>query len=58
MGMEDFIPAAMAMAMASWCHLKTLFIQEMLWRGIAYRVGRRGRVIRVSSDREQAGAND
>ena len=47
-----------AMAMASWCHLKSLFIQEMLWRGIAYRVGWRGRVIRVSSDREQAGAND
>ncbi len=47
-----------AMAMASWCHLKTLFIQEILWRGIAYRVGWGGRVIRVSSDREQAGAND
>jgi cellulose synthase/poly-beta-1,6-N-acetylglucosamine synthase-like glycosyltransferase len=47
-----------AMAMASWCHLKSVFIKEMRWRGIAYRVGWRGRVIRVSSDREQAGAND
>ncbi|MGD0827867.1 MAG: glycosyltransferase [Desulfobaccales bacterium] len=47
-----------AMAMASWCHLKSLFIKEMLWRGISYQVGWRGRVIRVSSDREPAGAND
>ncbi|MGA8571000.1 MAG: hypothetical protein ACLP7A_10650 [Desulfobaccales bacterium] len=47
--MEDFIPAAMAMA--SWCHLQSLFIKEMLWHGIAYRVGWRGRVIRVSSAR-------
>ncbi|MFZ0051120.1 MAG: glycosyltransferase, partial [Desulfobaccales bacterium] len=47
-----------AMAMASWCHLKSVFVKEMPWRGIAYRVGWRGRVIRVGSDREQAGAND
>jgi len=56
MRMEGFIPAAMATA--SWCHLKRLFIKEMLWRGIAYRVGWQGRVIRVSSDLSQAGAND
>jgi hypothetical protein len=47
-----------AMAMGSWCHLKSVFIKEMHWRGIAYRVGWRGRVIRVSSDREQAGGKD
>jgi hypothetical protein len=46
------------MAMGSWCHLKSVFIKEMHWRGIVYRVGWRGRVIRVSSDREQAGGND
>ena len=32
--------------------------QGMLWRGIAYRVGWRGRVIEVSRDLEQAEAND
>ncbi len=43
-----------AMAMASWCHLQSAFIKVMLWRGIAYRVGWRGRVIKVSSDLERA----
>ena len=47
-----------AIAMGSWCHLQSVFIKEMHWRGIAYRVGWRGRVIEVSSDLEQAGAND
>ncbi len=40
-----------AMAMGSWCHLQSVFIKEMRWRGIAYRVGWRGRVLRVSRDR-------
>ncbi|MGA8573481.1 MAG: glycosyltransferase [Desulfobaccales bacterium] len=43
-----------AMAMGSWCHLQSVFIKEMLWRGIAYRVGWRGRVIKVSSDLDRA----
>jgi hypothetical protein len=54
MGMEGFIPAAMA----SWRHLQSLFIKEMHWPGIVYRVGWRGRVTGVCSDREPAGAND
>jgi hypothetical protein len=36
-----------AMGLASWCHLKTLFTMEMRWRGIVYRVGWRGRVIKI-----------
>ena len=38
-----------AMAMASWCHLRTLFTGEMRWRGIIYRVGWRGKVVEVVS---------
>ena len=33
-----------ALAMASWCHLRTLLTREMRWRGILYRVGWRGKV--------------
>lgn len=33
-----------AMAMASYCHLRTLVTGEMRWRGITYRVGWRGKV--------------
>lgn len=39
-----------AMAMASWCHGRTLFATEMHWRGITYRVGWRGRVLSVSGE--------
>ena len=34
-----------AMAMASYCHLRTLLTGEMRWRGITYRVGWRGKVV-------------
>lgn len=39
-----------ALGMASWCHVQTLLSMEMRWRDITYRVGWRGRVLRVSSE--------
>ncbi len=41
-----------AMGMASWCHLKTLCIMEMRWRGISYRVGWRGKVVEIVSSEQ------
>jgi ceramide glucosyltransferase len=46
--LAKWLPAYFAaLGLASWCHLKTLFILEMHWRGIIYRVGRRGRVVEI-----------
>ena len=36
-----------ALVMAGWCHVKTLFTMEMSWRGISYRVGWRGKVAEI-----------
>ncbi|MCL4500527.1 MAG: glycosyltransferase [Deltaproteobacteria bacterium] len=41
-----------AMIMAGWCFLKTLFTMEMRWRGIVYRVGWRGRVVKIVSSEQ------
>jgi hypothetical protein len=41
-----------AAAMASWCHLKTLFTWEMRWRGIIYRLGWRGKVVEIVSSEQ------
>jgi ceramide glucosyltransferase len=38
-----------AMAMASYCHLRTLLTGEMRWRGTTYRVGWRGKVVEIVS---------
>ncbi len=46
--MAKWLPAYfMALGLASWCHLKTLFTTEMCWRGIIYRVGWRGKVVEI-----------
>jgi ceramide glucosyltransferase len=46
--LAQWLPAYFAaLGLASWCHLKTLFTMEMRWRGIIYRVGWRGRVIKI-----------
>jgi len=39
-----------AIFIASWCHLKTWFTQEMHWRGLSYRVTRGGKVTPVRQD--------
>lgn len=36
-----------AMGMAGWCHMKTWCAWEMRWRGIVYRAGWQGRVVRI-----------
>jgi len=41
-----------AVIMAGWCFLKTLFTMEMQWRGIVYRVGWRGRVVKIVSSKQ------
>jgi ceramide glucosyltransferase len=33
-----------AIFMAAWCHLRTWPLKELNWRGISYRVARKGRV--------------
>ncbi len=46
--LKSWLPAFYAaIFMASWCHVKTWFIQEMHWRGITYRVTWGGRVTEV-----------
>lgn len=42
--------AAAALAMAGWCHLKTCFTRRLTWRGITYRVTRRGKVTEILED--------
>lgn len=36
-----------AIFMAAWCHLRTWPSREIRWRGITYRVGRKGRVLGI-----------
>ena len=46
--LAKWLPAFFAaLLLASWCHLKSLFTMEMRWRGIIYRVGWRGKVIKI-----------
>ncbi len=41
-----------ALGLASWCHLRSLGTMEMRWRGIAYRVGWRGKVVEIVSSEQ------
>ena len=46
--LKSWLPAFYAaIFMASWCHFKTCFTQELQWRGLTYRVTRGGRVTEV-----------
>ena len=41
------VAALSAVFMASWCHLKTLTSNKVLWRGICYTVNRRGSILGI-----------
>ena len=41
------VAALTAVFMASWCHLKTLTSNKVLWRGICYTVNRRGAILSI-----------
>jgi ceramide glucosyltransferase len=46
--LPHFIGAtAMAVLMASWCHIKTVLSNKVFWRGICYTVDRRGSIMRI-----------
>ncbi len=39
-----------ALTMASWCHCRTWFSQSINWAGICYRVGRGGKVLKITRE--------
>jgi len=46
--LRTWVPAFFAaIFMAAWCHLRTWPSREIHWRGITYRVGRKGRVVGI-----------